>query len=156
MVSRPECSERWNTGSYAPESQMLLNKQFRKQAIIDKCKIRFSTLQANQGTMVRGTYKVSLFSVKKIHRSVSCMRACSVAQSQSHLTLCNRMDCSPPGSSVHGSLQARILEWVATPSSRGPSRPKDRNCTAGKFFTAEPQGKFSKYSSAREGENKDH
>ena len=35
------------------------------------------------------------------------------------------MDCSPPGSSVHGILQARILEWVAMPSSRGSSRPKD-------------------------------
>ena len=59
---------------------MLLNKQFHKQTIIDKCKIRFSTLQANQGTVVRGTYKVSYFSVKKIHRSTSCMRSCSVAQ----------------------------------------------------------------------------
>ena len=38
---------------------------------------------------------------------------------QSCLTLCNPMDCSPPGSSVHGILQARILGWVATPSSRG-------------------------------------
>ena len=35
--------------------------------------------------------------------------------------LCNPMDCSPPGSSVHGILQARILEWVAMPSSRGAS-----------------------------------
>ena len=38
---------------------------------------------------------------------------------QSCLTLCNLMDYSPPGSSVHGTLQARILEWVAMPSSRG-------------------------------------
>ena len=45
---------------------------------------------------------------------------------QSHLTLCNPMNCSPPGSSVHGILQARILEWVAMPSSRGSSRPGDR------------------------------
>ena len=36
-------------------------------------------------------------------------------------TLCDPMDCSPPGSSVHGILQARILEWVAMPSSRGSS-----------------------------------
>ena len=40
-------------------------------------------------------------------------------------TLCNPMDCSPPGSSVHGILQARILEWVAVPSSRGPSQSRD-------------------------------
>ena len=38
-------------------------------------------------------------------------------------TLCNPMDCSLPGSSVHGTLQARILEWVAIPSSRGSSQP---------------------------------
>ena len=42
------------------------------------------------------------------------------------LTLCNIMDCSPPGSSVHGILQARILERVATSYSRRPSRPRDR------------------------------
>ena len=39
--------------------------------------------------------------------------------SQSCPTLCDRMDCSPPGSLVHGILQARIMEWVAMPSSRG-------------------------------------
>ena len=38
---------------------------------------------------------------------------------------CNPMDCSLPGSSVHGILQARILEWAAMPSSRGSSRPRD-------------------------------
>ena len=45
---------------------------------------------------------------------------------QSCPTLCDPMDCSLPGSSVHGILQARILEWVAMPSSRGSSRPRDR------------------------------
>ena len=40
---------------------------------------------------------------------------------QSCPTLCNAIDYSPPGSSVHGLLQARILEWVAMPSSRGSS-----------------------------------
>ena len=47
------------------------------------------------------------------------------------------MDCNPPGSSVHGILQARILEWVAISFSRGPSRPRDRtlvSCIAGRFF----------------------
>ena len=41
-------------------------------------------------------------------------------------TLCDFVDCSLPGSSVHGILQARILEWVAMPSSRGASQPRDR------------------------------
>ena len=54
------------------------------------------------------------------------------------LTLCHPMDCSPWVSSVHGILQARILEWVAMPSSREPSWPRDRtqvSCTADRFFT---------------------
>ena len=42
------------------------------------------------------------------------------------LTLYNPINCSPPGSSVHGILQARILEWVAMPSSRGSSQLRDR------------------------------
>jgi len=49
------------------------------------------------------------------------------------------MDCSPSGSSVHRILQARILEWVAMPSSRGSSQPRDQtgvSCIAGRFFTS--------------------
>ena len=44
----------------------------------------------------------------------------------SRLTLCDPMDCGPPGSSVHGILQARILERIAMPFSRGSSSPRDR------------------------------
>ena len=57
---------------------------------------------------------------------------------QSCLTLCDPMDCSPPGFSVCGIFQARMLEWVAISFSRGSSWPKDRtqvSCTAGRFFT---------------------
>ena len=43
---------------------------------------------------------------------------------QSYLTLCDPMDCSLPGSSVHGILPARTLEWVTIPFSRGSSKPK--------------------------------
>ena len=46
-----------------------------------------------------------------------CVRACSVTQSC--LTLCNPVDYSPPGSSVHGISQARILQWAAISFSRG-------------------------------------
>ena len=56
---------------------------------------------------------------------------------------CDAMDCSPPASSVHGILQAWILEWVAMPSSRGSSQPRDRTwdcCFAGRFFTVSHQG----------------
>ena len=54
------------------------------------------------------------------------------------LTLCDLMDYSSPGSSVHGIFWARILEWVAIPFSRGSSWPRDQtqvSCTAGGFFT---------------------
>ena len=44
------------------------------------------------------------------------------------LTLWDPMDCSPPGSSVHGILQARVLEWIAMPFSRGASWPRDWTC----------------------------
>ena len=57
---------------------------------------------------------------------------------QSCPTLCNPMDCSLPGSSVHGILQARILEWVAVPFSRGYSQHRDQTQVshiAGRFFT---------------------
>ena len=66
---------------------------------------------------------------------------------QTCVTLCDPMDCSLPGSSVHGVLLARILAWVAMPSSRGSSLPRDQthiysgSCITGGFFTSEPPGK---------------
>ena len=60
---------------------------------------------------------------------------CSVAQLC--LTLCDPIDCSPPGSSVHGILQARTLEWVAISSSKGSSWPRNKPASpafAGRFF----------------------
>ena len=70
---------------------------------------------------------------------------------QSCPTLCDSMDCSPPGSSAHGIFLARILEWVAISSSRGSPRPRNRNCVfcdsciAGRFFTSESPGKSRYY-----------
>jgi len=57
---------------------------------------------------------------------------------QSCLTLCDPLNYSPPGPSVHGILQARILEWVAIPFSRETSQPRDGTWVshvAGRFFT---------------------
>ena len=57
------------------------------------------------------------------------------------------MDCRPPGSSVHGIIQARILQWVAMPSSRESFWARNQthascsSCIAGGFFTTEPLGK---------------
>ena len=69
---------------------------------------------------------------------IVCLRTQSL---QSCPTLCNTVDCSPPGSSVHWILQARILEWVAMPSYRGSSPPRNRtqvsclSCITGRYFT---------------------
>ena len=53
------------------------------------------------------------------------VRVCVCTVAQSGLTLCDPMDCSPPGFSVHGIFHAQILEQVAISSSRGPSQPRD-------------------------------
>jgi len=61
-----------------------------------------------------------------------------VLVAQLHPTLCDPMDCSLPGSSVHRISHARTLEWVAMPSSRGSSRLGDQtrvSCIASRFFT---------------------
>ena len=66
--------------------------------------------------------------------------------SLSHVWLsCDCMDSSPPGSSVRGISQARLLEWVAIPFSRGSSRPRDQthvSCLADGLFTTESPGKL--------------
>ena len=78
------------------------------------------------------------------------MSVCVCAKSlQSCLTLCDPMDCSPPGSSIHGILQARILEWVAVTSFRGSYPTQGSNPSllhllhwqAGFFLPLEPLGK---------------
>ena len=69
---------------------------------------------------------------------LACMCAKLV---QSCPTLCDPMECNPPGSSVHGILQARIMDWIAMPSFRGSSPPRDQTqvsmspALAGRFFT---------------------
>ena len=67
-----------------------------------------------------------------------------VLVTQSCPSLCDPMDCSPPGFSVHGILQVSILEWIAIPFSRGSSQPRDRtlvSCIPGRFFTVWATGK---------------
>ena len=76
------------------------------------------------------------------------MNFCCHLVTQLCLTLCNPMDCSLLGSSVHGIFQVRILEWVAVYFSRGSSGPRNRThifckspALADRFFTTEPPGK---------------
>ena len=83
-------------------------------------------------TAAGGAYQVSL----------DFLMTCVCAKLlQSCLTLCDLMTFSPPGYSVHGILQARILQWVAMPPSRESSRPKDRTLSqaspalAGRLFS---------------------
>ena len=73
---------------------------------------------------------------------------CCCLVTQSCPTLCDSMDCSPPGSSAHGILQARIiLQWVAISFSRGSSQPRDwtrDSCVsfiASRYFTTDSPGK---------------
>ena len=91
-------------------------------------------------TQLRITSIKQIFQYSESHKSfgfpVHIKIVCLVTQSC--LTLCNTIDCSPPGFSVHGILQAGILEWVSMPSSRGSSQPRDQIqvfCIAGGFFT---------------------
>ena len=96
----------------------------------------------------------SVFEEQDVLRAISQLTSCSskprevclwttmprsMKVTQWYLTLCNPMDYSPTGSSVHGILQARILEWVAYPVSRGTSQARNRtrvSYIAGGFFTS--------------------
>ena len=70
---------------------------------------------------------------------------------QSYPTLCDPVDCGPPGFFVHGIFQARILEWVAIPFFRGSSQPRDQTqspALQANSLPSEPPGK-PKYSSKK-------
>ena len=84
-----------------------------------------------------------LISELHIECKVVCVCVCVCVYAQLCPTLCDPLDCSPPGSSVHGNSQTRILEWVAISFSKGYSQTRDRTniCIAGRFFTTESPGK---------------
>ena len=76
-----------------------------------------------------------LWSFQSCHKCIE--KKVKVKVLVSRVQLCKPMDCSSPGSSVHGILQARILEWIAVPLSRGSSWPRDQtkiSWIAGRFF----------------------
>ena len=88
---------------------------------------------ANSHAVVRNNTKRFMYILPRFPNGV-CMCAKLL---QSYLTLHDPVDYSPPGSSVHGILQARILEWIAIPFSRGSFCPKGRtqvSCIADRFF----------------------
>ena len=105
-------------------------ENFKQQSWMNTCACLFFFLITS---FCRYTLCVSVF--------LCCCSSCSFSCGP---TLRNPVDCS---SSVHGILQARILEWVASPFCRGSSWPRGQTCiscvfsSAGRFFTIEPAGK---------------
>ena len=101
--------------------------------------LQVDSLPAELGGKPKGHYNQQACS------HCACVRACmhAHARAQSCLTLCKPIDCSPSSSYIYGISQARILEWVAIPFSRGSAQPRDRaciSCDAGGFSTTEPPG----------------
>ena len=91
---------------------------------------------------IRPSYFSKFFPVLSILESsgkvISSWKLRKSEVAQSCLTLCDPMDCSLPGSSVHGIFQARVLEWIAISFSSGSSRPRDRTqvpCIVDRRFT---------------------
>ena len=86
------------------------------------------TLRASEGLKVGGHEPTTMFLVllALLESCHSPGRKVKELVVQSCLTLCDPVDCSAPDSSVHGILQAGILEWVTTSFSRGSSSPRDR------------------------------
>ena len=74
----------------------------------------------------RCLFKILFSFPSVIHPEVGFLDHVKVLVAQLCLTLCDPMVCSPPGSSAHGNLQARTLEWVAMPFSRGSSWPMNQ------------------------------
>ena len=122
------------SSTYYPEGTLLgagETNELRRLSTIPGCWARKGTMSAAD---------IENRSNTQIYFTFCCN--CLVAQLCS--TLCNPLDCNPPGSSVHGILQTRILEWVAISFSRGPSQPRMKLSSpvlAGEFFTTEPAGK---------------
>ena len=88
-----------------------------------------------------GWHRYSFINLASVNWELVCVCVCVCVRvwvPQLCLTLCDPMDYSLPGSSVHWILQARILEWIAIPFSRGSSWPRDRiqvSCIVGGLFT---------------------
>ena len=84
------------------------------------------------------SYKDILYSTRTIDTQITNYEKVKVLVAQLCLILCDPMDCSLPGSSVHGILQARILESIFIPFSRGSSQPRNQtqvSHTGSGFFT---------------------
>ena len=109
--------------------KMLIITNYQKNEHQNYNEVSLQTSQNGHQQSLQITNAGECFNKKELYYAVGrnvnwCM--CVLSHAQQCLTL--RSYCSPPGSSVHGILQARILEWVAIFSSRGSSQQRDRTC----------------------------
>ena len=91
--------------------------------------LKLISISALRCCFIKICHKVITFLLTSRLMLLLSMRVC-ILNCFSRVRLCNPMNCSPPSSSVHGFLQARILEWVAMTSCRGSSPPRNRTCVS--------------------------
>ena len=152
--NRLACRIRW------PKYWNFSSSPSNKHSELISFKIDWFDLLAIQGTLKCLTQhhdlkasilQHSAFFTVQLSHSYLCVRVCvcvcvcvCVLVAQLCLTLCNPTDYSPPGFSVHGILQARILEWIAIPFSKRTSHLRDQTLVSlitGRFFTVWATGK---------------
>ena len=138
--SNPRYIQKWK-----PMSTLKLAYKCSSTIIYKSQKAETIQITINQWIDKHGvnTYNGTLLSQKRIIYA-QCVCVCVFSHFSCVWLFCDPMDYSLPGSSVHGILQARILEWVTMPSSRGFFQPRDQTCSsciAGGFFTTESPGK---------------
>ena len=124
--------------------------------MVDAAKLLYNL----QSTFLEGYWRIPVFpqslavlSPVNFLLTMWVVCVCVLSRFSCEAPLYDPRDCSPPGSSVHEILQARIQGWVAMPSSRQSSQPTYRICVScvfcivGGFFTTEPPGKPELYGS---------
>ena len=138
-------------GAMKIKSQWLQSgKEYWDNTVLSKISSCWACIHKNMENLLKCRSWFSISEAKPESESVS-----GVAQSCP--SLCDLVDCSPPGSSVHGILQTRILEWVAISFSRGSSWPRDRTQVshiAGRCFNLWATGKPSRQSQVFYNSNK--
>ena len=129
--------EDWNTTLYFPSSRKAA--PWKSHTCTAPWKQKLHTPFCTHLTQHWDHLSTYMFSTSaKDNEEICSKHFCCCLVAKLYLTFCNNMDCSPPGSSVHGISQARILEWIAISFSRGSSRPRNQtrvSCIAGRRFT---------------------
>ena len=139
------------TNSFAPKYANFMSGLFSLQNLFYPymkkfwVKLGLGTEKRKRNKEFRFGFKVSGIKPSVLYtlriRYVILNKYCVYLVTQSCLTLCHPLDCSPPDSTVHGTFQARTLEWVAISFCRGSSQPRDQtqvSCVsyiASRFFT---------------------